>query len=790
MRLKYLILFLLLFFISTFSFSQDRFTVSGYVRDALTGEELISATIFVKELKTGTLSNNYGFYSMTMNKGNYTLAVSYVGYQAKEIKIDLKENLHLNVEMKPVTIFTKEVEIIGKRKNENVQNTDVGKVDIDIEKAKAIPAILGEVDILKTIQLLPGVKSAGEGSSGFYVRGGGADQNLILLDEAIVFNTGHLFGFFSVFNSDAVKNTTLIKGGMPAYYGGRLSSVVDVTMKEGNNKQYHAQGGVGLIASKLTIEGPVIKDKSSFMISGRRTYADVIARPYMKGKEFEGNGYYFYDLNTKINYRISDKDRLFISGYFGRDVFTFKSPNGDFNIRIPWGNATATARWNHLFNDKLFLNTSAIYNDYNFSMQMTSQDFKFYSYSGISDWNLKADFSYFPNTVHKIRFGANYTYHTFVPGASSVSTSDSLELDTKTLPKKYAHETAVYITDNFDLTGWLRVDIGLRFSSFTMVPPYSMLVKDSLGNVTDTTFYHKGDKVKTYYGLEPRINLRFKINDKSSIKASFNYNNQYIHLVSNSASTLPTDIWVPSSKLVYPQTGYQYSAGYFRNFFKDAVEASVEIYYKKMFHQIEYRDGYTMQWGRDLEWDFVFGEGQSYGVELFINKTVGKLTGWIGYSWSKTTRHFDDLATKDFPTRYDRTHDLSIVAVYEPSKRFSFAATFIYGTGEATTIPLRRYVINNQIINEYSARNSYRLEPYHRADISATIRNKINDKNGNPRRVQSEWVISIYNVYNHKNIYFIYYNMEGDIYKGDLKIQAKKVSLFPIIPSVAWNFKF
>ena len=790
MQRKQLIFILFLFFISSFSFAQDKFTISGFVRDVSSGEELISATIYVKELKTGILTNNYGFYSLTLPKGKYTLSISYMGFQTREISVDLNENIHNNIDLQPVAFLNKEVEIVGKRKNENVQNTDVGKVELDIEKAKAIPAIMGEVDILKTIQLLPGVKSAGEGSSGFYVRGGGSDQNLILLDEAIVFNTGHLFGFFSVFNSDAVKNTTLIKGGMPANYGGRLSSVVDVTMKEGNNKQYHGAGGIGLIASKLTLEGPIIKDKSSFMISARRTYADFLAKPFMKGKDFEGNGYYFYDLNTKINYRISEHDRIFISGYFGRDVFTFNSPNSDFKIRIPWGNATTTVRWNHLFSDKLFLNTSAIYNDYHFAMQMISKDFNFSTYSGIRDWSMKADFSYFPNTVHKIKFGGNYTYHTFIPGASSASTSDSLQLDTKSIPKKYAHETAMYIVDNFDLNNWLKVDIGLRFSTFTMLAPYSQLVKDSLGEVTDTIFYHKGDKVKTYYGFEPRINLRFKINDKSSVKASYNYNNQYIHLVSNSASTLPTDIWVPSSRLVNPQKGYQLSVGYFRNFFKNTVETSVEIYYKKMFNQIEYRDGYTIQWGRDLEWDFVFGQGQSYGVELFINKTIGKLTGWVGYTWSKTTRHFPDLATVDFPTKYDRTNDLSVVAVYEPNKRMSFAATFVYGTGEATTIPLRRYVIDNRIVNEYSPRNSYRLEPYHRADVSATIRNKPFDKSGKPRKVQSEWVVSIYNVYNHKNIYFIYYNMEGDIYKGDLKIQAKKVSLFPIIPSISWNFKF
>lgn len=777
----------------SFSPAQDKFTISGYVTDITSGEMMLSATVYVKELKIGTITNNYGFYSLTLPKGEYALSFSYVGYTTMEIKVKLLQNTHMNEALQPVVLEAKEVEIISKKKNDNVQNTDVGKIELDLEKTKSLPAFMGEVDILKTLQLLPGVESAGEGTSGFYVRGGGADQNLILLDEATVFNSGHLFGFFSIFNSDAVKDMTLYKGGMPANYGGRLSSVVDVTMKDGNNKQYHVEGGIGLIASRLTIEGPIVPDKSSFIISARRTYIDILVKPFETGSRFAGSGYYFYDLNAKINYKFSDKDKIYLSGYFGRDVFSFNSPTSDFGAKIPWGNATTTLRWNHLFNDKLFLNTTAIYNGYNFSMNSTGNNYSFYTYSGINDWNLKMDFTYFPNTSNTVKFGASYTYHTFIPGAAGATSGDSLNFDTKKITHEYADEISAYILDDWDATGWLKINGGLRFSSFTLFPPYSQLVTDSTGKVIDTINYHKGDKVITYYGMEPRLNIRFKINDKSSIKLSYNYNIQYINLVSNSFTTLPTDIWVPSSKVVLPQTCYQYSAGYFRNFFNNEIETSVEVYYKKMFNQIEYKDGYTqsfVSFDRELEWDFVFGTGESYGAEFFINKSFGKLTGWIGYTYSKTTRHFDDLNTRNFPTQYDRPNDLSVVAVYTPNKRYVFGATFVFGSGEATTIPVARYIIDGTIHTVYSARNSYRLQPYDRLDLSATVKNKDVNRKGVKRKINSEWVFSVYNVYDRRNVYFIYYDITGDAYKGTLNIQAKKVSLFPILPSVTWNFKF
>lgn len=762
---------------------QNKFTIHGYIRDLSSGEELIGATVYIKNLEKGTVTNSYGYYSISLQKGKYILLYSYMGYISKKIEVELKNDFHKNINLRSSAIQAEEVEIIAERTDVNIKSTDIGKIELQTATVKNIPALLGEVDILKTIQLLPGVQSAGEGNSGFYVRGGGSDQNLILLDEAVVYNTGHLFGFFSVFNADAIKNTTLIKGGMPANYGGRLSSVVDVAMKNGNDKSYHFDGGIGVISSRLTVEGPLLKNKSSFMLSGRRTYLDVLIKPFVKEK-FKSNAYHFFDLNTKLSYRFSDKDRIFLSGYFGRDVFSFTSPNSAFVISIPWGNTTTTLRWNHLFNEKLFLNTSIIYNDYNFKFNMESDKLKMLMYSGIKDINYKMDFGYYPAIAHKIKFGLNYTYHTFTPSSSSASIGDDIEFNTEDIKKKYAHESAIYFLDQYDVSDRLKINAGLRFSTFTIVPPYSQLITDEDGNAIDTNYFTGEDENTSYFGLEPRINARFTINKKSSVKVSFMHTKQYIHLVSNANSTLPTDVWVPSTKMVKPQSGDQYSIGYFRNFFDNKVETSIELYYKKMNNQIEYKDGYIETMGRELEWDFVFGTGESYGMELFINKVFGKTTGWIGYTLSKTTRHFEDLITKDFPAKFDRTHDLSIVVSHKFTDRFSIGTTFIYGTGIATTLPINFYMIDNSIANDYMPRNSYRIEPYHRLDISARLKNK------KEKKFSSEWIFSIYNVYNHKNVYFIYFTNEGILGEGDFSNKAYKVSLFPIIPSIAWNFNF
>ena len=663
----------------------------------------------------------------------------------------------------------------------------MGKFVLPIEQIKAIPAFLGEVDLLKTIQLLPGVRNAGEGSAGIYVRGGGPDQNLIMLDDAIVYNSGHLFGFFSIFNSDAIKNVSLIKGGMPAQYGGRLSSVLDISMKEGNDKKFQVEGGIGLIASRISIQGPIKKNKASFIISARRTYIDAIAKPFVKSSsQFYGSGYYFYDLNAKMNYRFSEKDRLYISGYFGRDVFDFVNGKRSLNVNIPWGNATGTIRYNHVFNKRLFGNTSLVFNNYNFSFQAAQSNFKIKLASGIRDITLKQDFDLYPFTGHKVKFGGLYTYHKFTPSVVS-GTQDTVVFKPQNAQAKFAHEAAVYVQDDWEVSDKIKINAGLRYSWFQQIGPYNIYTTDANGNHTDSTVFKSGQGVKTYGGLEPRFTLRYGINDETSFKASVTRNLQYIHLVSNSGSTLPTDLWVPSTYKVKPQISWLYAAGLFKNFKENMYETSVELYYKRMQNQIEYQEGYTPNTLEDTEKFFTFGRGWSYGSEFFINKTKGRLTGWIGYTLSYTWRKFPKLNFGEkYPAKYDRRNDLSVVALYELTKRWKLSATFVYGSGNATTLPQRFYLVNGVLTQEYSRINEYRLPAYHRLDFAAIYSPKKNDT----RKWKSEWVFSIYNVYSRKNPYFIYFDQSGSAYDGTLKVQGKQVSLFPIIPAVTWNFKF
>lgn len=782
-------IFLFLFFLLLMGFcvsAQNKYTISGYARDVQNGETLIGATITINGNVKGITTNQYGFYSITLLQGGYDVICSYAGFQPKLISIKLNADQQLNFDLATGAAL-QEVIISSKRKDGNVKDPQMGKFVLPIEQIKAIPAFLGEVDLLKTIQLLPGVRNAGEGSAGIYVRGGGPDQNLIMLDDAIVYNSGHLFGFFSIFNSDAIKNVSLIKGGMPAQYGGRLSSVLDISMKEGNDKKFQVEGGIGLIASRISIQGPIKKNKASFIISARRTYIDAIAKPFVKSSsQFYGSGYYFYDLNAKMNYRFSEKDRLYISGYFGRDVFDFVNGKRSLNVNIPWGNATGTMRYNHVFNKRLFGNTSLVFNNYNFSFQAAQSNFKIKLASGIRDITLKQDFDLYPFTGHKVKFGGLYTYHKFTPSVVS-GTQDTVVFKPQNAQAKFAHEAAVYVQDDWEVSDKIKINAGLRYSWFQQIGPYNIYTTDANGNHTDSTVFKSGQGVKTYGGLEPRFTLRYGINDETSFKASVTRNLQYIHLVSNSGSTLPTDLWVPSTYKVKPQISWLYAAGLFKNFKENMYETSVELYYKRMQNQIEYQEGYTPNTLEDTEKFFTFGRGWSYGSEFFINKTKGRLTGWIGYTLSYTWRKFPKLNFGEkYPAKYDRRNDLSVVALYELTKRWKLSATFVYGSGNATTLPQRFYLVNGVLTQEYSRINEYRLPAYHRLDFAAIYSPKTNET----RKWKSEWVFSIYNVYSRKNPYFIYFDQSGSAYDGTLKVQGKQVSLFPIIPAVTWNFKF
>jgi outer membrane receptor protein involved in Fe transport len=778
---------LLLILTSFFALAQNRFTISGFIKDSLNGETLIGASIAVQGKTKGISSNQYGFYSITLEEGAYIFVCSFIGYQPSVISLKLDGNKQLNFNVLPKVSLAQEVIVSSKKRDANVKNAQMGKFTLPIEQIKSIPAFLGEVDLLKTIQLLPGIRNAGEGSAGLYVRGGGPDQNLILLDDAPVYNTGHLFGFFSIFNADAIKNVSLIKGGMPAQYGGRLSSVLDISMKEGNNQKFQVDGGIGLIASRLSVQGPIKKNKASFIVSARRTYIDGIAKPFVKStSQFYGSGYYFYDLNAKANYKFSEKDRLYLSGYFGRDVFDFVNGKQSLKVNIPWGNATGTLRWNHIYNKKLFGNTTAVYNDYNFAFKAAQNNFEIKLASGIKDVSIKQDFDLYPFTGHKIKFGGIYTYHKFTPSVIS-GKQDSTVFNPNNAQSKFANEAAVYVQDDWEINDKLKINAGLRYSVFQQIGPYKIYKTDDNGNRLDSTVYKKGEGVKTYGGIEPRLTLRYALDDETSIKASVTRNLQYIHLVSNSGTTLPTDIWVPSTYKVKPQISFLYATGLFKNFKDNMYETSLELYYKQMQNQIEYQEGYTPNTLEDTENFFAFGKGWSYGSELFINKTKGKLTGWVGYTLSWTWRRFAALNFGEkYPAKYDRRNDLSIVAMYEVNKKWKLSAAFVYGSGNATTLPQRFYIVGNVLTQEYSRINEYRLPAYHRLDLSAILTPKKNEK----RKWKSEWVFSIYNAYSRQNPYFIYFDQSGSPYNGTLAIQAKQVSLFPIIPAITWNFKF
>jgi len=767
--------------------AQKKYTISGYIKDARNGETLIGATVALKNNAKGISSNQFGFFSITLTEGKYELVGSYVGFQPLSIPIKLDSDKNINFDLSPREALT-EVIVSSNKRDANVKNAQMGKFVLPIEQIKAIPAFLGEADLLKTIQLLPGVRNAGEGSAGIYVRGGGPDQNLIMLDDAIVYNTGHLFGFFSIFNSDAIKNVSLIKGGMPPQYGGRLSSVLDVAMKEGNDKKLQVDGGIGLIASRVSIQGPIKKNKSSFIISARRTYIDGLTKPFVsKNSQFGGSGYYFYDLNAKMNYRFSEKDRLYISGYVGRDVFNFVNGQKSLQVNIPWGNATGTIRWNHVFNKRLFGNTTAIFNNYNFTFQALQNSLNIKLASGIRDFSLKQDFDLYPFTGHKVKFGGLYTLHRFTPSVVSGG-QDSVIFQPLNPQSKYAHEAALYIQDDWEVSDKVKINFGLRYSGFQQIGPYKIYQTDKDGNRLDSTVYSNGQSVRKYGGLEPRFTLRYAITDETSIKASITKNFQFIHLVSNSGTTLPTDLWVPSTYKVKPQISWQYSAGLFKNFKENMYETSVEVYYKNMQNQIEYQEGYTPNTLEDTENSFTFGRGWSYGSEFFINKTKGRLTGWIGYTLSWTWRQFSQLnGGEKFPSKYDRRNDISVVGIYELNKRWKLSSTFVFGTGNAATLPQRFYLVNGVLTQEYSRINEYRLPSYHRLDFAAIYNPK---KNVYRKKMKTEWIFSIYNLYSRKNPYFIYFDQTGSPYDGSLNVQGKQVSLFPIIPSVTWNFKF
>jgi len=757
-----------------FCFAQQKHTISGTVKDQNTGETLIGASIVLLENpEMGVLSNGYGFYSITAPERNYTLVASFSGYKNDTVKVSLKKNIMLPVYLSPAGTELQEV-VITARRNDNITRTLPGMQKLSIEEIKDVPVIFGEKDILKTIQLLPGIKSGGDGSTGFFVRGGSADQNLILLDEATVYNASHLLGFFSTFNSDAIKDVTIYKGDMPAQFGGRLSSLLDITMKDGNDKNYKVSGGIGVIASRINVEGPIVKNKGSFMISARRTYADLFLK-LSKDSTVNKSILYFYDINTKANYQLDNKNKLFLSGYFGQDDLGYSNQFG-----IKWGNTTATLRWNHIFNSKLFSNTSFIYSNYNYNISINQTTNNLEIISKIKDFSLKEDLQYFATNRNKVNFGFNVTRHVFSPGEFQTSATSSY--NPLILQNKYALDAAAYVSDEWSATDRLKFISGLRLSSFSVLGPGNFYTYDVNGNVTDTATYSSGKIVKSYLNLQPRFAATYLLNKISSLKASYSRNVQNLHLLSNSTGSNPTDLWIPSSNNVKPEISDQVSTGYYRNLSNNRYEFSAEIYYKYLQNQIDYKNGAQLVANINVESQLLYGRGRAYGLELFAKKKYGRLTGWISYTLSRTERLIDGINYNLwYPATQDQTHNVAIVAIFKANNKWTFSSDFVYNTGNAVTWPSGKYTVNGQTVFLYTNRNSYRMPAYNRLDISATLQGR------KTKKFDGSWNFSVYNVYGRENPYFIQFQNDPE---DPEKTQAVQYSLFRWVPSITYNFKF
>lgn len=769
-----LVLILLLCTIFQYSSAQTKRTLSGNVTDAKTGETLIGASVRLTSGSTAaSMTNAYGFYSLIIPEGKYEVSVSFIGYKSAVKQVEISKDLRLNFSLEEDNQLN-EVVISATKKNENVSSPQMGLQKLSVREINDVPVLLGERDVLKTLQLLPGIKSAGEGNSGFYVRGGATDQNLILLDEAPVYNASHLLGFFSTFNSDAIKDVSVYKGGMPAQYGGRLASVLDIKMNDGNRKEFTAEGGIGLISSRLKVEGPIVKDKGSFMISARRTYMDLFFK-LSPDSSISGNTLYFYDVNAKANYQIDDKNTIYVSGYFGRDKLGIADTFG-FN----WGNATVTLRWNHLYSSKLFSNTSLIYSNYNYVIQNMMEENNFKVNSSIRDFNLKQDFDYRLSNNHNLKFGLNVIHHTIAPG--KLTADETSSVNPTTYENRKGLESAAYVSDEWGLSERFNVVYGLRLSSFSLIGPGNFKNYDEDGNTVSSKFYGAGSVVKTYINLEPRLSASYQLDATSSIKTAYTRNVQNIHLMSNSTSTSPTDLYIMNSNNVKPELADQVATGYFKNFNDDKYEFSAEIYYKWMQNQIEYRSGTDLRGNGNVEADLLYGDGRAYGIELFLKKRFGKFNGWIGYTYSRTERQFDAINEgKWFYAKQDRTHDISVVGIYKASSRWTFSSVFVYNTGNAVTYPSGKYEINGTTAFYYKEKNGYRTPAYHRLDVAATLEGKPG------RKLQSSWSFGLYNVYNRQNAFSIDFKDNPD---DPTRTEVVRTTLFGIIPSVTWNFKF
>lgn len=765
---------LIILIISTHFLVAQNFTVSGTITDAQNGEDLFGARVIVKELdNTGAQANVYGFYSLSLPKGKYTLVYRNSGYDDYEIEIDLVENRTLNVKLTvPQDVQEiEEVVITSKKENDNITSAQMDVTRLNPKDIETIPILFGEQDVMKTLQLTPGIKGAGEGNAGFFVRGGGADQNLILLDESTVYNASHLLGFFSVFNSDAIKDVSLYKSGIPAEYGQRASAVMDVVMRDGNNQRFGASGGIGLISSRLTLEGPIVKDKGSFIVSGRRSYADLFLN-FAEEEELQNTTLYFYDLNAKGNYKISDRDRIFVSGYFGRDDFML-----DDQFGFDWGNATGTVRWNRIASDKLFSNTSLIFSNFDYKVQIGDSDQGFGIRSSIQDWSLKQDFTYYLNSENTVKFGLIGIHHRFSPGV--FESSPEIGFNEIELNNRYALEGGLYVQNEQKVNNRLSMIYGLRYSNFNYMGDGTAFEFDEFGNQTGATDYERWESIQYYQGFEPRFSMSYLLSENNSIKAGYNRIFQYIHQLSNTTASTPVDAWVPSSHNVKPQIGDQVAVGYYQNLKNNDYQISVETYYKWLQNQIDYRPNANLILNDRVEGELVYGRGMAYGVEFQIKKTKGKFTGWVNYTLSRALRQFDDIDNGEiFSARQDRIHDLNVVLTYKLSDAWVLSSSFVYYTGDAVTFPTAQYAYDNILVPYVGQRNGNRLPDYHRLDLGATW--YLKDR----KKFEQSLNFSIYNVYARENAFSISFR-ENEIGQTE----AVQTALFRLIPSITYNFK-
>jgi len=756
--------------------SKKTFTISGTIKDKASGETLPAAAVTFLELPgKGATSNSYGFYSITIPAGSYTMITSYTGYATDTLKVLVTKNIIINSNLRSGSGQLQEVKIKSSSgRSNNILTTPAGVQRLNIKDLNNVPVLLGEKDVLKTIQLLPGIVSAGDGNAGFFVRGGAADQNLILLDEATVYNPSHVLGFFSVFNSDAIKDISIYKGGMPANYGGRLSSVEDVQMNDGNNQKFGATGGIGLIASRLTVDGPLFDNKGSFIVSARRSYADLFTG-LASDTTTKHSKIYFYDVNLKANYQLDSINRIFLSGYFGKDVMSFRNSYG-----LDYGNSTGTLRWNHIFSSKLFSNTSLIYSNYTYDVNFDSSLNNIKVSSAITDYHFKQDFNYYLNATNKISFGLESTYHVTQPGTALATASSSY--NDVFLEKKYALESALYLSDEWNASDKLKITYGFRLSDLTVLGPGNFYTYNKNGNKTDSTYYQSGKIVKSYITPEPRFAASYQLNTTSSFKLSYDRNAQNIHLLNNSAYLSVTNVYLPSSNNIKPEIADQVALGYYHTFYDNGFEFSSEIYYKNLQNQIDYKNGANLVGNADIEADLLYGSGRAYGWETYIKKKSGRFTGWLSYTLSKTELKIPGINDDQYyPATQDQTNHISLVGMYQASKKWTFSADFVYNTGDAVTWPSGKFSVDGAPVYYYGARNSNRLPAYNRLDIGATLLAKKTAK------YESSWNFSVYNVYGQSNPYDIIFQTDPN---NANKTQVLQTTLFKMVPSVTYNFKF